>query len=104
MSKHSLEPWKILDGFPLQIYSQEGWFICETYTKNRSHDINVVNAERIIQCVNACAGMENPDEEIAQLKADKARLIEALEISTEHIPHMNIIMHNKQLLTEMEGE
>ncbi len=36
-------------------------------------------AQRIVTCVNACAGMENPEKEIEQLEADKAELIDALE-------------------------
>jgi hypothetical protein len=37
------------------------------------------NAHRIVQCVNACADMEDPAKEIAQLRADRAELLYVLQ-------------------------
>lgn len=51
-------------------------------------------AQRIVTCVNACAGMENPEKEIEQLEADKAELIDALE---ELIKAVEIELHYPEM-------
>lgn len=40
---------------------------------------NDENASRIVDCVNACAGMESPADEISRLKAERDDLLAALD-------------------------
>ena len=61
--KHTKEPWEVIAVNDLyEIHDVE-----DTYEIAWSVD-SEVNAKRIVACVNACAGMENPVEEIAELK------------------------------------
>ncbi len=61
--KHTKEPWEVLGvDDTYEIHDVEG-----TYDIAWSVD-SEVNAKRIVACVNACAGMENPVEDIAELK------------------------------------
>lgn len=46
--------------------------------RNRPGEQAEADAERIVACVNACAGMENPSSAIAELQAENARLREEL--------------------------
>lgn len=48
--------------------NHKGWGHNETIEKWEA------NAERIVACVNACAGMIDPAKEIAELRAEIARL------------------------------
>jgi uncharacterized protein with PhoU and TrkA domain len=77
MSNHTKEPWRV------ELVDMENdEKICIT-----SHAFDIVSphvpkairkiedAERIVQCVNACADMEDPAKEIAQLRADRAELL-----------------------------
>lgn len=41
--------------------------------------VDSYDATRIVQCVNACTDMKDPWKEIAQLKADRAELFDALK-------------------------
>ena len=66
MSKHTPEPWHestlssriITDDF-LNVIGET----CPTM-KGPPHDTMVANRARIVACVNACAGIEKPDEAI----------------------------------------
>jgi hypothetical protein len=40
------------------------------------------NAARIVACVNACAGMDDPAVEIERLRAERTELLEALQMAT----------------------
>lgn len=85
MSKHAPEPW-VVNGY-LDIWHSGGpgghMFNADT----------VGNADRIVACVNACAGMDDPAAELTRLRADLAaavaerdRLAEALtEIADEKV-------------------
>ena len=64
MSKHTLEPWT---------HAPEGMIVSMS-PDTQPEDAVVANikpkdARRIVSCVNACAGMADPAEEIAELKA-----------------------------------
>lgn len=39
---------------------------------------NDEDAKRIVACVNACAGFENPEDEVSRLKAERNDLLAAL--------------------------
>ena len=67
--KHTKEPWGVV-GNPvggIGFISGFGGITCAE-TDGRTEEEIHANAERIVACVNACVGMENPVEEIAELK------------------------------------
>ena len=78
--KHTKEPWEVVSDLPVYgIYSEsEDRHIVQTINQNnyKTHGKskentgiqNYIDAERIVSCVNACEGMENPVEEIAELQ------------------------------------
>lgn len=57
MTTHPSEPWHVVDGFGIQAADLRRVDICHLAT-----------ADRIVACVNACAGMADPDAEIADLR------------------------------------
>ena len=61
--KHTKEPWVTEDEF---VDSVEGYSVARCHWDNG--DQGDEDAKRIVACVNACAGMKNPIEEIAELK------------------------------------
>jgi hypothetical protein len=80
MSKHTPEPWEINedqshDGI-FNVCSANGEYICTVWG---IHDNGRSNADRIVACVNACAGMDDPQAEIARLKAREAELERLME-------------------------
>ncbi len=68
MSKHTPEPWKLED--PRTAFDAN-WSVI--FVSNQK------DAPRIIACVNACAGMEDPQAEIDQLRTERDELMKALE-------------------------
>jgi hypothetical protein len=111
---HTATPWKFADciirkdGF-LQNEARDNAWIGECDKRD--------DAKRIVECVNACAGMQNPAEEIqamrtelSQLRTAKARLVEFVRKSQVFLnshPSFSAgdqYKENKQLLTEMEGK
>jgi uncharacterized protein with PhoU and TrkA domain len=62
MSNHTKEPWRVelvdMENVPKAIRKIE-------------------DAERIVQCVNACTDMKDPAKEIARLRADRAVMLNA---------------------------
>ena len=86
MSKHTPEPWALFevgDGRPhlcpasdsdkmsiLTIAEEDGVTFACVYKDS--------DANRIVTCVNACAGMTDPAAEIAELKRQRDELLSAL--------------------------
>ena len=58
--KHTTEPWRVhlLDRQTMIASDVENGYLAETRKVKRG-DIDVVNAKRIVACVNACAGITN---------------------------------------------
>lgn len=86
MSKHTPEPWVSDDrqDIDTDFYSDDatGSIIggCQEYTfAHRDIEERRANARRIVTCVNACAGMEDPAAEIAELKRQRDELLKALQ-------------------------
>jgi hypothetical protein len=80
MSKHTPEPWETdYESWPAYIQaatlSEEG---DKEWVANCGD--NKANASRIVACINACAGMGDPQAEIASLKAREAEMRAALVI------------------------
>jgi hypothetical protein len=63
--KHTPEPW-VFDG---EFIESEQMVICQLFNKHEDDFPNKqANAARIVACVNACAGMENPEADIKRYK------------------------------------
>ena len=88
MSKHTPEPW-VFDDRPdidTNFYSDDatGSIIggCQEYTfAHRDIEDRFANAKRIVNCVNACAGMADQAAEIAELKRQRDELLSALGVA-----------------------
>ena len=86
MSNHTPEPWVIdnRDRLATNFYSDDatGSIIggCQDYQfAYRPLDERLANARRIVACVNACEGMEDPAAEIAELKRQRDELLALAE-------------------------
>ena len=91
--KHTKEPW-------FTKCDDSGWFIDNECTGERPVCINVsgVDATRIVECVNACEGIENPQEAIKEL-------VEACEVLSSYgeegfTPDINL----KKALKKVKGK
>jgi len=81
---HTPTPWKLkveedldtLNDMTFTTYKitseDKTWLFDATGFEN--DETNTANAHRIVACVNACEGMENPAEEIADLVAENLHL------------------------------
>lgn len=60
---HTPEPWSFIEceDYVFEIDGQNG-NICEVRSTNMTNDFDEANAKRIVECVNAMAGIENPVE------------------------------------------
>lgn len=86
-------------------YTQGKWFVEESYSidaiamlgkfnvqrelgvkRGASHD----DAKRIVDCVNACYGMENPADEIAKLRSERDALLSSSKKLMSFIMHPSI--------------
>lgn len=69
------EPWKFIS------YDLHGVLITsiECGDECLADDIDPSVGERIVACVNACAGMRNPIDEIAKLKSEHIEMLSALK-------------------------
>lgn len=79
---HTKEPWVVGHGYEQSkpgIYIAAsrgiGTVVCSTDKELREQD-----AERIVTCVNACAGLHNPEENIGALVVATESLIAEAEI------------------------
>ena len=82
MSKHSPEPWSIRENSAQwhEIMSADDW-IADTCASMCQGDIPLggANANRIMTCVNACAGMDDPAAEIEKLKRQRDELLDLVK-------------------------
>lgn len=76
MSEHTKEPWHTGKNHNAErfIYGEDGWAIAECV---QTKDKMFANASRIVACVNACAGMDDPKIEIEKyrLRAENAEYL-----------------------------
>jgi len=89
------EPWQF-DEENHGIDSDPGWGLLDECSSHLGVSVHTYNrysklfeeeqwekakakAKRIVACVNACAGMENPGEEIEAMAKRETRLVDALE-------------------------
>ena len=73
MNAHTPEPWKLWRDMdpsaPIGIQGQSGDLVCEM-----ARWAAEANSARIVACINACAGMDDPAAEIARLRECEAAL------------------------------
>ena len=80
MSKHTPEPWRICEPFE----GAGGYEIADSAMNRVCCDITEINANRIVTCVNACAGMADPAAEIAELKRQRDELLGLVKAVSYH--------------------
>jgi hypothetical protein len=73
-SQHTPEPWNHSADLPHHgcrlIHAADGYLVADAgRITRRTGDEMDSNARRIVACVNACAGMKDPQAEIAALRA-----------------------------------
>lgn len=90
MSEHTPEPWELSSESPKIIVVPsmfEGPELRTLIGSTCGHpnswaypteEAGAANALRIISCVNACAGMEDPEREIAELRKQRDVLLSAV--------------------------
>lgn len=85
---HEPEPWRIeLNHPPLEYVLLKDTIVIGTADGDCGvclvSKLNPANAERIVACVNACAGMNEPEAEIERLREHNARLVAMMPLFTE---------------------
>ena len=84
MTNHTPEPWP-----EPKNKSHPTWRIAGCSDGCHSEGIlNYADYLRARACVNACEGMEDPEKEIAALRADNQMLVDALEEAIEGMEDM----------------
>lgn len=77
MSKHTPEPWfhhqpsgshHTAGGYINASQDRDDGYICAVYGSGRPCNVTAANALRIVSCVNACAGMRDPEKSIAKMR------------------------------------
>lgn len=85
--KHTKEPWYVLDGYRVSASRYED--VAESFVSDcvalcnelLGGKVAVENTRRIVDCVNACEGMENPAKEIESLRTRIAELTKGEPVS-----------------------
>jgi hypothetical protein len=87
--KHTKEPWRVhlLDRRTMIASDIENGYLAETRKVKRG-DIDVVNAKRIVACVNACADVEDDCLDFGYVKWLQQRTVE-LELSVMNLEEEN---------------
>ena len=89
MSEHTKEPW-IFDApdadFSGIIIGRHGGEVVDG-------EFTEANARRIVACVNACAGMDDPEKEIAALRAENEAYEKTLLHLMEKFPEVKAVIN-----------
>lgn len=75
------EPWSIQEGhLSTSLFDGKGAYCADIHELvGEDSSVAWAKAERIVACVNACAGMADPDKEIFLLRAENEHLIDQLD-------------------------
>jgi len=87
MSNHTPEPWYWHENDSYcEINSERDGQIGDSCASSCLGDIDLgrANARRIVACVNACEGMEDPAAEIAELKRQRDELLGLVKAVVYH--------------------
>ena len=100
MSKHTPEPWEFESEpqYCSEIIGSNGDSVC-TFVE----DPSCVDVDRILSCVNACAGMDDPAEEIAELKRQRDELLDALECASDELSVCNVNSASERISHAIEA-
>ena len=100
---HTPEPWyknQFNIKSPITVQSNTGEWVCKVSSEGnwaqQSHKTEKANAARIVACVNACAGMDDPAAEIDALKAANQGVLS--------IPDVSKILHLENLVGIQDTE
>lgn len=102
MSKHTKEPWVQGDCSRNMIYAwkgqvlvftDDGYRIIVSCNQNYPEEAEA-NARRIVACVNACAGMDDPEKEVATLKVHRDELLAERD---------KLLFHESQLVESLKS-
>lgn len=111
MSKHTPEPWVAtrncayweigieVDGY----YANRIGDVCATDPHNPDSGKQEANSARIVACVNACAGMDDPAAEISRLRADINSASNALRILYANLKTATTAMERCGLTAMVDG-
>ena len=80
MSKHTPGPWKLWGDkeaivMDCPLHSKHGFIAVMACNEDVSARTSSANAKRIVTCVNACVGMEDPAAEIEKLRRQRDELL-----------------------------
>lgn len=109
------EPWEIEAGAPSPVFQIPGLYIINQ-DEAEAEKIAIclisplasltprdkANAARIIACVNACTGMQDPAQEIAELRAQRDALLEMAK-ETRSFPEINPSNYNDDDVTSLQA-
>lgn len=102
---HTPEPWRHSADLPHHgcrlIHAADGYLVADAgrITKRTGDEMDS-NARRIVECVNACAGMTDPAAEIAALRACADRLADYVEWHKVAIPSSERDDYEREYLIE----
>jgi hypothetical protein len=111
--KHTPEPWAIYytentglpsDPCPCVVIGQDGlspkpepqMTICVVTDKKSFNATDAANVKRIVACVNACAGMEDPERDIWGLRHDLADYIAMFHAQSQKIKELKAELERKE--------
>lgn len=80
-TQHTPEPWSIDKDYAKVVRSKKGIIICNTSQNNAPH-LQYHDAKRIVECVNAMAGVENPStfaQDMIRIAKRNERRVDELE-------------------------
>ena len=70
MSEYTPEPWRVGRYHYSDVVECQSGNILLSKTEELDNATGIANARRIVACVNACAGMADPEAEIARIRAE----------------------------------
>ena len=82
MSKHTPEPWHFYENDTYcEINSERDGQIGDSCASSclGNKELGIANAMRIVGCVNACVGMEDPAAEIEKLRRQRDELLDLVK-------------------------
>lgn len=99
-TKHTPEPWKITDP------DQNGLYGVWSFDGRHciAEGLYLEDARRIVACVNACAGMADPENEILSLRAEIDRAYSMLEAHNVPRERAKSIANGIDVLTTRYGK
>ena len=88
MSEHTKEPWRVMGSCAqwemARIFSGAR-YIGSIGNSDETESETRANADRIVSCVNACAGMEDPELEIGEIQTKLQEALAAIENQKDFI-------------------